>query len=199
MPSFVKAFDTTDIRYRGSFLIGPMIDPATGSVIMTAHNRPLIHTVDITMHEPDSDGWGWVNQEDGARCYKWDFEPGLSTSMENDVHIFRLADVYLMKAEAILKSGGNVGTATMLVNRIRTRAFSDPSKQLSNLTLNDIYKERQFELAWEGFSRQDAIRFDKFLQPNDFKPHTSDKKYLLFPIPQAALDANSKLLQNPGY
>lgn len=199
MPGFVKTFDTTDIRYRGSFLIGPMIDPATGTVIMTAHNRPLIHTVDITMHDPDSDGWGWVNQEDGARCYKWDFEPGLSTSMENDVHIFRLADVYLMKAEAILRSGGDNGTATMLVNRIRARAFSDPSKLLSGVTLDDIYKERGFELAWEGYNRQDRIRFGTFLLPNEFKPYTSDSKYLLFAIPQTAIDANNKLVQNPGF
>ncbi len=198
-PDYVKTFDTTDLRYNGSFLIGPMIDPQTGSVLITDDGRPLIHTVDITMHDVDADGWGWVNTEDGARCYKWDFEPGLSTDMENDFHIFRLADVYLMKAEAILRGGGDNAEATTLVNRIRSRAFSDPSKLLSSVTLNDIYKERRYELAWEGYARQDMIRFGTFLLPRQFKPYTSDDMYLLFPIPQADLDANSNLIQNPGY
>lgn len=101
-PDYVKAFDPTDIRYNGSFLIGPMIDPESGEVLITAHGRPLIHTVDMVLNEVDEIGWGWINQEEGARIYKWDFAPGLSTSQENDIHIFRLADIYLMKAEALI-------------------------------------------------------------------------------------------------
>jgi hypothetical protein len=198
MPDYVRDFDTTDLRYSGSFLMGPMIDPATGTVIMTTHNRPLIHTIDITMYDMD-DGWGWANQEDGARCDKWDFEAGLATSMENDVHIFRLADVFLMKAEALVRTGGDNGEATYLVNRVRSRVFSDPSKLLTSVTLEDIYKERRYELAWEGYTRQDEIRFGKFLGPREFKPYTSNSQYLLFPIPQEDIDANNKLVQNPGY
>jgi hypothetical protein len=146
------------------------------------------------------DGWGWVNTEDGARCFKWEFEAGLSISMENDFHIFRLADVYLMKAEALVRGGGDNAEATELVNALRRRAFDDdPAKLLSNVTLDDIYKERRFELAWEGYTRQDMIRFGTFLLPRDFKPWQSDPKYLLYPIPQQDLDANSNLIQNPGY
>ncbi|NJK94179.1 MAG: RagB/SusD family nutrient uptake outer membrane protein [Bacteroidales bacterium] len=102
-PNYVKEYDTTDLRYRGSFLFGPMIDPNTGEVLITGHGRPLIHTIDMELNDVDETGWGWINQEEGARINKWDFEPGLSTSQENDVHIFRLADVYLMKAEALLR------------------------------------------------------------------------------------------------
>ena len=199
-PDYVKAFDPTDIRYNGSFLIGPMIDPETGKVLITAHGRPLIHTVDMVLNEVDATGWGWINQEEGARIYKWDFEPGLSTSQENDVHIFRLADVYLMKAEALLRIGGSVVDATNLVNDIRKRAFSDPSKLLTTVSLDDIYKERRFEFAWEGFTRQDMIRFGKFLNARlPFKPWVSDPKYLLYSIPQEVRDANPNITQNPGY
>ncbi len=198
-PNYVKAFDTEDIRYRGSFLIGAMIDPSTGDTIMTEDNQPLVHTIDITMHDV-VDGWGWVNTRDGARCFKWEFEPGLSISMENDFHIFRLADVYLMKAEALVRSGLDNALATELVNEIRNRAFKgDPSKLLTNVTLDDIYRERRFELAWEGYTRQDMIRFGTFLLARDFKPYVSDEKYLLYPIPQQDLDANGNLVQNPGY
>ncbi len=200
-PDYVKAFDTTDIRYHGSFLIGPMIDPITGQVLITGHGRPLIHTVDMVLNEVDQDGWGWINQEEGARIYKWDFEPGLSTSMENDIHIFRLADVYLMKAEALLRSGGDAGEATNLVNQVRARGFlSNPEKLYPTVTLDDIYKERRFEFAWEGYCRQDMIRFGTFLDARaPFKDYVSDPKYLLYPIPQSARDANNKLQQNPGY
>ncbi|MDX1471946.1 MAG: RagB/SusD family nutrient uptake outer membrane protein, partial [Flavobacteriaceae bacterium] len=200
-PSYVQSFDNEDIRYDGSFLIGPMRDPSTGEVLMTAHGRPLIHTVEMVLNEVNDDGWGWINQEEGARCIKWDFEAGLSTSMENDLHIFRLADVFLMKAEAILRSGGDTNEALELVNRIRTRAFpNNPEKLLTSVTLDDIYKERRFEFAWEGFTRQDMIRFGTFLSPRSpFKPYESDPKYLLYPIPQTAIDANNNLQQNPGY
>jgi hypothetical protein len=200
-PDYVKSFDPEDIRYNGSFLIGPMINPETGEVLITAHGRPLIHTVDMVLKEVDADGWGWIDQEEGARCYKWDFEPGLSTSMENDIHIFRLADIYLMKAEAILRNNGDNSEASDLVNRIRLRAFpNNPEKLLTTVTLDDIYKERRFEFAWEGFTRQDMIRFGTFLSPRTpFKPYQSDPKYLIYPIPQTAIDANNSLQQNPGY
>ncbi len=200
-PEYAMEFDTTDARYNGSFLIGPMINPETGDVLVTGHNRPLIHTVEMVLNELDETGWGWINQEEGARVAKWEFEPGLSTSMENDIHIFRLADVFLMKAEALLRNGGNVAEATDLVNRIRARAFSNnPSKLYTAVTLENVYQERRYEFAWEGHTRQDMIRFGTFLGARSpFKDWVSDPKYLLYPIPQNVIDANSNIQQNPGY
>ncbi|MFS8616314.1 MAG: RagB/SusD family nutrient uptake outer membrane protein [Solitalea sp.] len=200
MPGFVKAFDPDDKRLAGSFLIGPMHDPATGEVLITAHNRPLIHTVDITLkYNLDAEGWGQVEQEDGARCFKWEFESGLNGDGENDFAIFRLADVYLMKAEALVRGGGSNAEATALVNRIRERAFDDPSKLLSSVTLDDIYNERRFELAWEVTSRQDNIRFGNFLDAIPGWKAATSEKCLLFPIPITAINANPNLEQNPGY
>jgi hypothetical protein len=200
MPPYVKAYDEEDKRIDWSFLIGPMRDPATGEILITAHGRPLIHTIDIEMkYNIDEDGWGQVEQEEGARCYKWEFESGLSGDMENDFAIFRLADVYLMKAEALVRLNRDNDEATQLVNIIRERAFDDPAKLKSSVTLEDIYQERRFELAWEVFARQDMIRFGTFLNEiPGWKPVT-DQNRLLFPIPQSALDANSNLQQNPGY
>ncbi len=202
MPGYVKSFDPGDKRIGGSFLIGPMLDPATGDTLITAHGRPLIHTVDITMkYNIDADGWGQTEQEDGARCYKWEFEKGLSGNMENDYAIFRLADVYLMKAEALVRMNKDNAEATSLVNDIRKRAFDDPSKLYSSVTLHDIYMERKFEFAWECMERQDQIRFGTFLDPIPGwkRDVTNEPKYLLFPIPQTAIDANPNLHQNPGY
>ncbi len=201
MPPYVKAYDSDDKRLGWSFLIGEMKDPATGQVLITAHGRPLIHTVDINMqYNIDSDGWGQVEQEEGARCYKWEFENGLNGDMENDFAIFRLADVYLMKAEALVRLQKDNDIATELVNAIRSRAFDSPAKLKSSVTLEDIYQERRFELAWEVYGRQDQIRFGKFLDPiPGWKNADAGNHTLIFPIPQTARDANPNLQQNPGY
>ncbi len=200
MPDYVKAYDSDDKRIGWSFLIGEMKDPATGETLVTAHSRPLNHTVDIELkYNIDADGWGQVEQEEGARCFKWEFENGQNGDAENDFAIFRLADVYLMKAEALVRSGGDNVDATRLVNELRKRAFDDSSKLLASVTLDDIYQERRFELAWEGFARQDMIRFGTFLDEIEGWKSETAEKYLLFPIPRTALDANENLIQNPGY
>ena len=200
MSHYVKSFDPDDKRYLGSFLIGPMIHATTGQQIITAHGRPLIHTVDIEIkYSIDADGWGQVEQEEGARCNKWEYKKG-ATAMENDCAIYRLADVYLMKAECLVRLGQDNTEATRLVNELRKRAFTDPAKLKSSVTLEDIRLERRFELAWENWGRQDMIRFGKFLDPiPTWRPVALPSFRLLFPIPQTAIDANPKLKQNPGY
>ncbi len=165
-PDYVKQFDDADLRKEGSFLIGPMIDPSTGQVLITAHARQLIHTVDFniipgTIREGM---WGEVHQEEGARVNKWVFEKGLSNSdQENDFAIFRLADVYLMKAEALLRLDQNNAEATRLINEIRQRGFGNNSHNYTTTTLDDLFLERRLELAWENTNRQDMIRFGRFL------------------------------------
>ncbi len=199
MPEYVRAYDEEDKRVGWSFLTGPMYD-TDGTILNTAHGRELIHTVDIEIkYNVDADGWGQVEQEEGARVFKWEFESGLNGDMENDMAIFRLADVFLMKAEALVRLGQDNEEATRLVNVLRRRAFDDESKLLESVTLDDVYQERRYELAWEISARQDMIRFGNFLDPiPGWKPQTSEIR-LLFPIPQSALDANSNLTQNPGY
>ncbi|WP_455625588.1 RagB/SusD family nutrient uptake outer membrane protein [Parabacteroides sp.] len=201
-PDYVKEFDTEDPRYEGSFLIGPMVDPSTGEIILTDPGRQLIHTVDFNMQTTEKyDGiWGEVEQEEGARCFKWTFEAGsVNTDMENDFHIFRLADVYLMKAEALVRMGKDIPEATRLVNEIRERAYGNSNHNYQTVTLDNIYQERRYELAWELVSRQDMIRFGKFNKPGYLLPETTPDYRKLFPIPYKAWQSNDKLVQNPGY
>src|SRR5436190_2079838 len=118
--------------------------------------------------------------------------------------IIRLADILLMKAEAILRGGtatagpgGYGATAAAIVNNIRIH----PSRGLTALAtvdLNAIYKERGFELYWEGWRRNDMIRFGTFLNARQLKGVTTSER-LLFPIPNQQLSINPNLVQNPGY
>ncbi|MDR2232988.1 MAG: RagB/SusD family nutrient uptake outer membrane protein [Tannerella sp.] len=202
-PDYVRLFDEEDQRFAGSFLLGPMINPATGQVLITAHSRPLIHTIDVTIipgTERDGTPWGDVNQEDGARIFKWEYEKSIINMMENDFHIIRLADIYLMKAEALVRLGQDNGEATRLVNVIRERGYGNDSHNYTSVTLKEVELERKLELAWEFWARQDNIRFGTFQNPRWLKQSTAGKDYLnIFPIPQTAWQANNKLVQNPGY
>jgi hypothetical protein len=119
--------------------------------------------------------------------------------MENDVHIFRLADVYLMKAEALVRLNSNIGEATDLVNIIRERGFGNSDHNYNAVTLEDIANERRFELAFEFGARQDMIRFGTFTLPNEWKPKVTEDYRKLLPIPLEAWSRNNKLVQNPGY
>jgi len=204
-PDYVKEFDTTDPRYSGSFLTGQMYNKTTGEALVTAHGRLLNHTVDVTMipgTEYDGTTWGSVNQEDGARCFKWVYASDLSSAMENDYHIFRLADVYLMKAEAILRNGGSGAEAAKYVNIIRERAYGNSNHDYTTVDLNKVMLERRFEFAWECMSRQDDIRFgvfDEGMWSSSGCARKADDYLKIFPISQDAWQSNSNLTQNPGY
>lgn len=133
------------------------------------------------------------------------------TFADIDYPMFRLADAYLMYAEAVLRNGtgGNVGTALDLVNDLRERAYGDASGNISanELTLDFLLSERARELYWEGHRRGDLIRFNKYTGSEyvwSWKggaiDGTSFDDYLkIFPIPFSDLNVNPNLKQNPGY
>ncbi len=128
-----------------------------------------------------------------------------------DFPVFRLADVYLMYAEAVLRggSGGDMSTATGYINAIRERAYGDASANISQkeLTLDFVLDERARELFWESHRRTDLIRFGKFSSSNYVWPWKGgikegvsvDSKFDIFPIPAADVNANPNLTQNSGY
>jgi hypothetical protein len=142
----------------------------------------------------------------GIRAYKYpiDFVNDGGGNVDNDYVYFRLADILLMKAEAILRGGtGTVAgvygnTPLLLVNYIRTLP-SRGATPLATVTLDNLLDERGRELYLESWRRQDLIRFGKFLAPFQEKNYTSDNKYVLFPIPNRFLAVNPNLTQNPGY
>ena len=121
-----------------------------------------------------------------------------SRNQNNDIPIFRYSDVVLMKAEAILRGGTatNGSTALSLVNSIRTNRTT--SAAWTSCTLDSVYNERNRELTWEGWHRNDMIRYGKFEGKWGYKTNT-DTYRRIFPIPTNAFAVNPALKQNPGY
>ncbi len=141
-----------------------------------------------------------------------------STFVDTDFPLFRLADFYLMYAEAQMRKDGATNAnnnananATSLgyINALRERANDGSSANLttSQATLNFILDERSRELHWEGHRRQDLIRFNKYTggsynwawKGNVPNGTALSANYSLFPLPAPSLAANLNLTQNPGY
>jgi starch-binding outer membrane protein, SusD/RagB family len=132
-----------------------------------------------------------------------------------DFPLFRLAEVYLTYAEAVLRggTGGDAATALSYINKLRGRAYANnPASTLGNITAGDltlsfILDERARELYWEAQRRTDLVRFDKLTtadylwawKGNALAGKAVDAKYNLFPIPTADLLANKNLIQNTNY
>ena len=112
----------------------------------------------------------------------------------NDIVVFRYSDVVLMAAEAKFRLG-QVSEALTDINSLR-QIRNAPL--LTTLTEQDLLDERSFELYWEGWRRQDLIRFDQFTRAWGHKEE-SGKFRELFPIPDIAFHSNPNLVQNPGY
>jgi hypothetical protein len=128
-----------------------------------------------------------------------------------DFPVFRLAEIYLTYAEAVLKGGqgGSPASALAYINQLRGRAYAnDPSSTAGNitsaeLTENFILDERGRELYWEAHRRTDLVRYNKLTtgtylwawKGGVIAGTAVDSKYNLFPIPTADLLANPNLDQ----
>lgn len=132
------------------------------------------------------------------------------TFVDTDFPLFRLADVYLMYAEAHLRggSGANPGDLTAYINALRTRANNPQNNlTLADINLNFILDERARELHWEAHRRQDLVRFGRFTggsynwvwKGNGTNGIALPTNLNLYPIPSASLSSNPNLTQNAGY
>lgn len=135
----------------------------------------------------------------GVRILK--YHPHDPTDMDDQVNsfrrhqvLFRYSDAHLMKAEAMMRMGGD---PTTLVNELRQSRANTPD--LGSVNEDVLLAERGRELYIEFWRRNDLVRFDKFTAPWSLKEVTGDPKVNLFPIPETALLSNPNLVQNPGY
>jgi starch-binding outer membrane protein, SusD/RagB family len=192
------------IRRNGVFLRCADGKMKVGQLFNDTRNRPtlpVLFTEQIDFTVPGS------NYNTGYRVEKYEFSRTSVSGRnfgEHDIVILRLADIYLMRAEAKLRmSTPNAAAALADVNTVRaSRTATTPAKPLTTMNLDLLFRERGFEFYWEMLRRTDMIRFGKYEGTWTEKTNT-DKQKRIFPIPLTAIDAASNLkgylVQNPGY
>lgn len=134
-----------------------------------------------------------------------------NTHVDTDYPMFRLADAYLMYAEASLRgaTGGDLGQSVSYINELRVRAYGDDSGNITeaDLNLDFMLDERSRELYWEATRRIDLVRFGVFTSGEylwPWKGNVQEGRGVeefrnIFPIPSSDMIANPNLVQNPGY
>lgn len=184
------------IRRNGVFLKCPDGRFKVGKLFHDSRNKPTL-AVDFT--EKIDFTVAGSNYNTGYRVEKYQFSKKSVSGRnfgEADIVILRLADVYLMRAEAKLRKSNDAAAALADVNLVRaSRNATTPPPALSSMSLDLLYRERGFEFYWEMLRRPDMIRFGKYEGLWTEKTNT-DKLKRIFPIPQTAIDGASNL---PGY
>ncbi|MBN9380226.1 MAG: RagB/SusD family nutrient uptake outer membrane protein [Chitinophagaceae bacterium] len=146
------------------------------------------------------------NYSTGYRVEKYEFSKSSNSGRnkgEADIIILRLADAYLMRAEAKLRGTNDAAGALADVNIVRAaRTATTPAAPLTSMSLDLLFRERGFEFYWEMLRRTDMVRFGKY-EGSWTEKSSTDKNKRVFPIPQTAIDAASNipnyLKQNDGY
>ncbi|MGI4803124.1 MAG: RagB/SusD family nutrient uptake outer membrane protein [Janthinobacterium lividum] len=188
---YYSKFDNTDSRKAG-WQVGQQY-AADGVTKLTT--RGSDSTLDLNFR-PQISNLYTASERDGVRQQKWQITPGFS-GQDADFALMRYSDVLLMKAECQYRLG-NIATALTFTSPVRLRA------KLANFSatafnLDSILAERGREFVWEGWRKQDLIRFGHFGDRKQFKAADADNHTQLFPIPQTARQKNPNLVQNPGY
>jgi hypothetical protein len=191
------------IRRNGVFLKCANGAMKVGALVHDTRNKPTLAVNFTEKVDFTTDG---SNYPSGYRVSKYQFSKRSESGRnfgEANIVILRLADVYLMRAEAKLRKNNDAVAALADVNKIRAaRTARQVPPALASMNLDLLFRERGFELYWECIRRTDMIRFGKYEGTWTEKNNTDPKKRI-FPIPQTAIDgaANLKdyLIQNQSY
>lgn len=208
-PHFVDSYDSDDQRLYDSWLSGIQL-AANGDTLQMSQNdslvgKPLEYQNElISIHD--------TAENDLFRIGKYEIAPNSSSSLSVDFPVYRYADILMMKAEAILRNGGNSAEAAALVNEVRARSF-EPDKQVSpdelmatinlygtSVEYGRMLQELGWEFAAEGRRRSDLVRFGVFTTGSWGVDHIPNGEHRnIFAIPDDAINRNPNLVQNPGY
>lgn len=221
-PQFIDTYDGEDERLEQQWLKGQQY-AMDGTLLEGSYDmlgKPLVFVNSM----PNGT---FTGEADGYRSVKYEVEIEGKTFMNNDFVVFRLTQVYMMKAECLLRTG-NVDAAAEIVTLIRQRAFKkNPEKAkvtgaelqqessyvygvVDNYVLTPqagvypekygrFYDELGWEFVGETYRRRDMIRFGHYTKVEWLSHKPNGDHRSLFPIPQKVVDANPKLEQNPAY
>ena len=191
--TFGYGTDNLDPRFMSTYYAGEVFD-YDGNPVLLDDGTPLIYEPwKVTL---DVSGKPWEKTA-GARMRKYEIDPTATKDgcqSDNDIVLFRYADVLLMKAEALVRNGYNGDEP---LNEVRGRV----NAPYRTATLDNILAERMLELAWEGWRRNDMIRFGTFTSSHTDHPQLPGEANgytTVFPIPGKVLALTGDS-QNPGY
>jgi len=214
VPQFINTYDPEDSRLKDTWFMGNQYSAYDGSLVITFPNTcKSIYSTE---------------RNEGYRIAKFDIAKGTETNSSTDIPVIRYAEVKLMKAECMLRTG-RAGEAANIVTEIRGRAFkSNPAKAIvtaEKLLGNSCYNygtadengvvtpdglttqyggfldELGWEFAAEGRRRTDIIRFGVFTTRSwlNHVPLADEADKIIFPIPKEEKNKNPNLIQNPSY
>lgn len=214
IPGVDDTFKPTDLRKKEWILRGPQFfltdpsKPVLGAFEYAGQPLKFVDSIQQVSKNRTVSDMSQGEENSGLRFNK--YKPGRLSDpnyMSADWAIYRLTWIYFAKAEAIMRKAGGAANqdAVNLINDCKKRAFDPadwPAEEytMNTLTLDELLAERGREFLWEGWRRQDLIRFGKFVNTEwwDHKP-TNDKNKELFPIPERQRSRNPNLEQNDGY
>ncbi|MHA4741255.1 RagB/SusD family nutrient uptake outer membrane protein [Dyadobacter sp. MSC1_007] len=222
IPQFINSFDKNDERLTSNWIQGPQY---------SAGGTPLNCTLGAFAGKPLSyinelPGVDQSEEIHGFRLGKFEIEKGTTVNLSNDWPLFRYADVLMMKAESLLRSG-KADEAAAIVTSVRQRNFKTaPAKAVvsgadlikgsaydyglrsgststheggADIKYGRFLDELGWEFAQEGRRRQDLIRFGVFTTKSWLSHKPNGAYRSLLPIPRPELNKNSNLKQNDGY
>jgi hypothetical protein len=223
IPQFINTYNPNDKRLAQTWIIGQQFSSGGDTLYCNLGADKMGLPLNYINFVQSAD---YAAEDEGYRIGKYEIKMGAKGQLSNDVPIFRLADVMMMKAECLLRTG-NAGGAAALVTEVRQRSFDNPgdatvtgaqlqenSSYVYGFVENGVITELdntgsiQFgrmldELAWEFVGelhrRSDLIRYGVYTKKTWLSHRPNGDNRALFPIPQDQLNNNTNLVQNPGY
>jgi len=223
VPQFIDIYDPEDVRLADTWIMGPQFEADGVTPILGAYEKqgePIVYSKEM------KDGI-YTAEDAGYRIGKYEIEKGANFNRSNDLPYFRYAQILMMKAECLLRTGKG-DEAAQIVTNVRQRAFLDnPAK--ATITGSELEEDTKYqygyvedfeivdkgntdpvqfgrfldelgcEFACEMYRRRDMIRFGTFIKKSWLSHKPNGVYRSLFPIPQSAIDANPNLVQNPNY
>ncbi len=222
IPQFIDTFDPDDARLKRNWIQGQQYK---------TNGDPILCSLGSLVDEPlayinDLPGVDYSEEIHGFRLGKFEIAQEAKVQLSNDWPLFRYADILMMKAESLLRTGSADAAAT-LVSEVRSRNFtSNPEKAMvtgqelmegstyayglqnqqeetfeggADIMYGRFLDELGWEFAQEGRRRQDMIRFGVFTEKSWLNHKPNGDYRALYPIPRLALNTNPNLEPNPDY
>jgi hypothetical protein len=222
IPQFISTYDVDDDRLKDNWIQGQQYS-ANGEELMCTMGAYTGKPLNYINAVPGIDASEEVH---GYRLGKFEIKQKAAVQLSNDWPLFRYADVLMMKAESLLRTG-KAADAAALVTLVRQRSFTtNPAKATvtaadllkgstynyglrnhtdstfeggSDVTYGRFLDELGWEFSQEGRRRQDMIRFGVFTKKSWFSHSPNGEYRSLYPIPRTELNKNANLKQNTGY